>query len=86
MHRAFLEGQAAHEHGLGLENDPGQEQDVIDVVMLAEALAPKKQRINAAQTVSDYGQQKKMSVSPPGHRLNFNLSQRDRKEELGPKG
>jgi hypothetical protein len=52
------------------------------MVMLAEALAPEEQRINGAQAVSDYSQQKKMSVSPPRHRLNVNLPRRESKEEF----
>ena len=67
MHRAFLEGQPAHEHGLGLENDAGQQQSIIDDVMVAEALAPEEHRIEGAHAVRDYGQQEEMSVSPPRH-------------------
>jgi hypothetical protein len=82
MDRAFLEAQPAHEHGLGLEDDPGQQQRIIDVIVLAEALAPEEQRINGAQAVSDYGQQKDMAISPPRHNHNLNPPCRVRKEEF----
>src|SRR3984957_9918396 len=83
MHRALLEGESAHEHGFGLEQHPGQQNGIIDPVMLAETLAPEEQRIDGADAVSDHGQQKEMSVSPPRHAYNVNPPRRVRKEEFG---
>jgi hypothetical protein len=79
---AFLQRKPAHEHGLGLQSETSQQNAVIDMVMGAEALAPKEQRIDRACAVTNYSQQKEMSVSPRKHFYNDNWPRNVRKDEF----
>jgi hypothetical protein len=50
-----------------VEKHPGQEKEVIDMVMMAKAFAPEEDGVHGAATVDDYGYAKASSSIMPGH-------------------
>jgi hypothetical protein len=51
-----------------------QQQEVSDVVVPAKAFSPEEDRMDHAQSVNHYGQQKEMAVGEPGHKDTLNLT------------
>ena len=65
--RAMVDGEAALDHGDGVQRERGQQQEIIHVVVLAKTLSPQENRIHRAQAVNHHGEQKEMTVSEPSH-------------------
>jgi hypothetical protein len=61
---AALQAQAAHHHGAGVEEHPGQQQEIIDMVVAAKALAPEEDGVQGAAAVNDHGDQEAVSRIP----------------------
>ncbi len=63
----MVEGEAAQEHGGGVEAEGEEEEEVIDVVVAAESFSPKEHGVNHAKAVNDNGEQEEVSVSKAVH-------------------
>jgi hypothetical protein len=50
-----------------VEEDPGQQEAIVDMIVAAKAPAPQENGIHGAAAVEDYGQQKAGSSIVPGH-------------------
>jgi hypothetical protein len=57
-----------------VEDHAGQQQEVIDMVVMPKALAPQKYRVNCPAPVNDYGGQKAASRVMPEHALSLALA------------
>ena len=70
---AALEAEAAEEHGAGVEEDTGEQEEVIDMIVTAEALAPEEDGINGAAAVDDNGDQEATSSIMPEHGVSITV-------------
>jgi len=55
-----------------VEDDPGQQEAIVDMIVAAKSLAPQENGIHGAAAVEDYGQQKAGSSIVPGHGVRIN--------------
>ena len=63
----MLQIKTAFDHGGGVQREGGEEQKIIQAVVLSKTSSPQENRIQHAEPVSDYGQQEEMTVSEPSH-------------------
>jgi len=65
-----------------MEDKSAPKYAVIDIIIPAKALPPKKDGIHHAQTVEQHAQQEKMSVSKPSHADKSNAGGDRRKRQV----
>jgi hypothetical protein len=63
----MIQAETAEEHSSSVKTEGHKQQDIVYVIVPAEAHSPKEDRIGRAQAVNHHSQREKVSVSKPCH-------------------
>src|SRR5262245_22325390 len=75
----MVQRKTAVDHCRGVQSKSGEQQQVVEPIILTKPLPPKKYRINHTQPVNSHCEQEKVSIGKPSHdgklvSLNFDAS------------
>ena len=63
----MVEREPALDHSRRLKAKGGEQEQIVDLVVLAKSFSPKENRINHAQAVNTNSEQKEVSIGQPSH-------------------